>query len=47
MKVLVYGSRLFGGVVRCLVEDCGHVATLEQPDRVQDAFVEWLERKTT
>ena len=24
MKVLVYGSRLFGGVVRCLVEDCGH-----------------------
>jgi len=24
MKVLVYGSRLFGGVVRCLVEDSGH-----------------------
>jgi UDP-N-acetylbacillosamine N-acetyltransferase len=24
MKVLVYGSRLFGQVVRCLVEDCGH-----------------------
>ncbi len=24
MKILVYGSRLFGGVVRCLVEDCGH-----------------------
>ena len=24
MKVLVYGSRLFGGVIRCLVEDCGH-----------------------
>src|SRR5688500_19910727 len=24
MKVLVYGSRLFGQVVRCLVDDCGH-----------------------
>jgi len=24
MKILVYGSRLFGGVIRCLVEDCGH-----------------------
>ena len=24
MKALVYGSRLFGQVVRCLVEDCGH-----------------------
>ena len=24
MKVLVYGSRLFGQVIRCLVEDCGH-----------------------
>lgn len=24
MNVLVYGSRLFGGVVRRLVEDCGH-----------------------
>lgn len=24
MKVLVYGSRLFAGVIRCLVEDCGH-----------------------
>ena len=30
-----------------IVEDCGHVATLEQPARVQDAFLEWLERKTT
>lgn len=24
MKVLVYGSRLFGGVIRCLLDDCGH-----------------------
>lgn len=24
MKILVYGSRLFGRVVRSLVEDCGH-----------------------
>ena len=29
------------------IEDCGHVAPLEQPDRVREAFVEWLERKTT
>ena len=24
MRLLVYGSRLFGGVIRCLVEDAGH-----------------------
>lgn len=24
MKVLVYGSRMFGQVIRCLVDDCGH-----------------------
>jgi sugar O-acyltransferase (sialic acid O-acetyltransferase NeuD family) len=24
MKILVYGSRMFGEVLRCLVEDCGH-----------------------
>jgi UDP-N-acetylbacillosamine N-acetyltransferase len=24
MKILIYGSGLFGGVIRCLVEDCGH-----------------------
>ena len=24
MKVLVYGSRMFGQVIRCLIEDCGH-----------------------
>jgi sugar O-acyltransferase (sialic acid O-acetyltransferase NeuD family) len=24
VKILVYGSRMFGGVIRCLVEDCGH-----------------------
>lgn len=24
MKILVYGSRMFGGVIQCLVEDCGH-----------------------
>ena len=24
MKIVVYGSRMFGGVIRCLVEDCGH-----------------------
>jgi pimeloyl-ACP methyl ester carboxylesterase len=30
-----------------VIEDCGHMATLEQPDRVREAFVDWLERKTT
>jgi pimeloyl-ACP methyl ester carboxylesterase len=29
------------------IEDCGHMATLEQPGRVLQALVEWLERKTT
>ena len=24
MKILIYGSRLFGQVIQCLVEDCGH-----------------------
>ncbi len=24
MKILVYGSRMFGAVIRCLVDDCGH-----------------------
>ena len=30
-----------------VIEDCGHVATLEQPDRVLEAVVGWLERQTT
>jgi pimeloyl-ACP methyl ester carboxylesterase len=29
------------------IEDCGHVATLEQPAKVLAALVDWLERKTT
>jgi pimeloyl-ACP methyl ester carboxylesterase len=28
------------------IEDCGHMATIEQPGRVLQALVEWLERKT-
>ena len=24
MKILIYGSRQFGQVIQCLVEDCGH-----------------------
>jgi pimeloyl-ACP methyl ester carboxylesterase len=28
------------------IEDCGHMATIEQPARVLQALVEWLERKT-
>lgn len=30
-----------------VIEDCGHMATLEQPDRVREALATWLERKTT
>jgi len=30
-----------------LIEDCGHMAALEQPARVLQALIEWLERKTT
>ena len=30
-----------------VIEDCGHMAPIEQPDRVLAAFVDWLERKTT
>src|SRR5688572_16858715 len=27
-----------------VIEDCGHMAPIEQPDRVLEAFVDWLER---
>jgi pimeloyl-ACP methyl ester carboxylesterase len=30
-----------------VIEDCGHMATLEQPARVLEALIDWLERKTT
>ena len=30
-----------------VVEDCGHMAVIEQPARVLQALIEWLERKTT
>ena len=30
-----------------VIEDCGHMAALEQPARVLEAFFAWLERKTT
>jgi pimeloyl-ACP methyl ester carboxylesterase len=30
-----------------VIEDCGHMATIEQPARVLAALVDWLERKTT
>ncbi len=30
-----------------MIEDCGHMATLEQPGRVLQSLVEWLERKAT
>jgi len=30
-----------------VIEDCGHVAAIEQPARVLQALIEWLERKTT
>src|SRR4051812_44751914 len=43
MKILIYGSRLFGGVVRCLVEDCGHefagfIDDIHAGDDVMGAF---------
>lgn len=37
----IAGSRL------TVIEDCGHMATIEQPARVLEALVGWLERKTT
>lgn len=30
-----------------VIEDCGHMASIEQPARVLAAFVEWLDRSTT
>jgi pimeloyl-ACP methyl ester carboxylesterase len=30
-----------------VIEDCGHMAAIEQPARVLQALIEWLERKTT
>ena len=30
-----------------VIEDCGHMAAIEQPARVLAAFVEWLDRRTT
>jgi pimeloyl-ACP methyl ester carboxylesterase len=30
-----------------VIEDCGHMAAIEQPARVLEAFVGWLSRKTT
>jgi pimeloyl-ACP methyl ester carboxylesterase len=30
-----------------VIEDCGHMAAIEQPDRVLEAFIPWLERTTT
>lgn len=35
------------GASLTVIEDCGHVAALEQPAKVLAALVEWLERKTT
>ena len=35
------------GASLTLIEDCGHMATLEQPARVLAAFIPWLERTTT
>ena len=30
-----------------VIEDCGHMSSIEQPGKVLEALVEWLERKTT
>ena len=37
----ITGSRL------TVIEDCGHMATIEQPDKVLQALDEWLQRTTT
>jgi pimeloyl-ACP methyl ester carboxylesterase len=30
------------GAQLCIVEQCGHMSTLEQPDEVNAAFASWL-----
>jgi pimeloyl-ACP methyl ester carboxylesterase len=30
-----------------VIEECGHMAAMEQPDKVLAAFLDWLERRTT
>ena len=40
-------SDAIAGARLTLIEDCGHMSTLEQPARVLAALIEWLERKTT
>lgn len=35
------------GAQLTVIEDCGHMATIEQPARVLQALVPWLERTTT
>jgi pimeloyl-ACP methyl ester carboxylesterase len=36
MAAAIQGARL------CIVEQCGHMSTLEQPDVVNAAFEKWL-----
>jgi pimeloyl-ACP methyl ester carboxylesterase len=31
------------GAQLCVIEDCGHLSTIEQPDAVTAALVNWLE----
>lgn len=35
------------GASLTVIEECGHMATIEQPARVLEALLAWLERKTT
>ena len=30
------------GAVLDVIDDCGHMATMEQPERVADALLRWL-----
>jgi pimeloyl-ACP methyl ester carboxylesterase len=30
-----------------VIDDCGHMSTIEQPDEVLQALVDWIERRTT
>lgn len=37
-------ARMIAGAVLCVVPRCGHMATLEQPNAVTQAFQQWLQR---
>ena len=34
------------GAALAVIDDCGHMATMEQPERVADALLDWLRAPT-